>query len=170
MKLNGTRRLLGAISLTSFELVYERIFFHSIVETSDAPLNVITIFVVSCRTITVIIFYFFLRLIILSANSNIFSFIFMLISKHIFQFILTPQVRLVVVLFFELKMWRAFRFFKNVNAAFSRMKLNETRRLLGAILLTSFELVYERNFFHSIVKTSDAPLNVITIFVVSCRR
>ena len=132
-RLNETQRLLGAILLTSFELVCERNFFHSIVETSDAPLNVITIFVVSCRTITVIIFYFFLRLIILSANSNIFSFIFMLISKHIFQFILTPQVRLVVVLFFELKMWRAFRFFKNVNAAFSRMKLNETRRLLGAI-------------------------------------
>ena len=105
----------------------------------------------------------------LSANSNIFSFIFMLISKHIFQFILTPQVRLVVVLFFELKMWRVFRFFKNVNAAFSQIKLNETRRLLGAILLTSFKLVCERNLFHSIVETSDAPLNVITIFVVSCR-
>ena len=79
------------------------------------------------------------------------------------------MVRLVVMLFFESKMWRAFQFFKNVNAAFSRMKLNETRRLLGAISLTSFELVCERNFFYSIFETSDAPLNVITIFVVSCR-
>ena len=46
------------------------------------------------------------------------------------------------------------------------MRLNETQRLLGPILLTSFGLVCERNLFHSIFKTSDAPLNVITIFRV----